>query len=121
MVKVATALTACGIETTWNYNRFFHIHPSLQQHLPLAVLKRHLIRDNKALLHLVVATALTACGIETVCCSISRRSSVGVATALTACGIETGGSDLDKDAFGLCLLQQYLPLAVLKLPLYICL
>ena len=86
---VATALTACGIETfkSWSYTgsdcRW------LQQHLPLAVLK-HAPERTIFLRTVLVATALTACGIETneyVPNSNIRKSIV--ATALTACGIET--------------------------------
>ena len=62
--RVATALTACGIET-WH-------------HWPI-------INNNTN----TVATALTACGIETVYPWCSLRTSNIVATALTACGIET--------------------------------
>ena len=58
---VATALTACGIETQ-------HTH--------------HLSTE------LYVATALTACGIETFK-YIKKHIGLKVATALTACGIET--------------------------------
>ena len=62
---VATALTACGIETCVNtfscyINNFF------------------------------VATALTACGIETLDAAFFTKVRNCVATALTACGIETG-------------------------------
>ena len=61
---VATALTACGIETQ-------HTH--------------HLSTE------LYVATALTACGIETRDQStiVRPKHHHEVATALTACGIET--------------------------------
>ena len=61
----------------------------MQQYLPLAVLKRQLIRTDSIYLS-EVATVLTACGIET---SVRHNT-------------------FDKEAF---LLQQYLPLAVLKL------
>ena len=61
---VATALTACGIETS-------------------------AARDQKPDIFLV-ATALTACGIETMSLVGSRSLfSWSVATALTVCGIET--------------------------------
>ena len=64
-VFVATALTACGIETPAK---------------PVDI----------ASLLTIVATALTACGIETICSRyIFRRHLHKVATALTACGIET--------------------------------
>ena len=63
-ITVATALTACGIETFWVWQ---------YDTVPL-----------------FVATALTACGIETGQNSETRGSnSIAVATALTACGIET--------------------------------
>ena len=62
MLFVATALTACGIETS----KLLLVKSNsgeLQQHLPLAVLKLkeifpQTVGDS-------VATALTACGIET--------------------------------------------------------
>ena len=65
----------------------------------------------------MVATVLTACGIET-----SLRyyeDSLGiwsqVATVLTACGIETCRGLSTFSLFNESRLQQYLPLAVLKL------
>ena len=61
---------------------------SLQQHLPLAVLKLEFRANNS--IEVFVATALTACGIETVMpLSDGTLASGFVATALTACGIET--------------------------------
>ena len=61
---VATALTACGIETLLCFKLKVAI-AELQQHLPPAVLKqnfiKHIFFDS---IH-IVATALTACGIET--------------------------------------------------------
>ena len=60
---VATALTACGIET-----RLLSI-----------------LNSNGS----SVATALTACGIETVLTHHIIQGLYSVATALTACGIET--------------------------------
>ena len=61
---VATALTACGIETLFivfsSLNKQYKL---LQQHLPLAVLKRQ--QFGSTALNTRVATALTACGIET--------------------------------------------------------
>ena len=64
---VATALTACGIETL----SFLGVQHSLnvqllQQHLPLAVLKLVLFKLIR-IADKLVATALTACGIETFC------------------------------------------------------
>ena len=85
---VATVLTACGIETFTTLSNFFK-NVSLQQYLPLAVLKLN---------------------SEICCCMQSKKL---VATVLTACGIETiWVLALAKVLF---LLQQYLPLAVLKL------
>ena len=86
--SVATALTACGIETNTSYFELSQDN-RLQQHLPLAVLK-HAPERTIFLRTVLVATALTACGIETneyVPNSNIRKSIV--ATALTACGIET--------------------------------
>ena len=60
---VATALTACGIETL-GAGISGHWIRRLQQHLPLAVLKLHR-QVLRWLRHSQVATALTACGIET--------------------------------------------------------
>ena len=40
LLKVATALTACGIETIQYYVLHHRMNEALQQHLPLAVLKR---------------------------------------------------------------------------------
>ena len=62
---------------------------------------------------MLVATVLTACGIETDL-EISILWIIAVATVLTACGIET----IVQIIFGQLFyfrLQQYLPLAVLKL------
>ena len=60
---VATVLTACGIETVSTLNLSINFN-SLQQYLPLAVLKP---QPNilKQLYFPLVATVLTACGIET--------------------------------------------------------
>ena len=60
--KVATVLTACGIETV-PFPIIISTSPSLQQYLPLAVLKP--IKDVKTKALKIVATVLTACGIET--------------------------------------------------------
>ena len=91
-----------------------NVTTALQQCLPLAVLKLDWNRSISVYFP-GVATVLTACGIET-------TSKVGhifinsiVATVLTACGIETVSSEY------LCfkntsMLQQCLPLAVLKQP-----
>ena len=63
MCNVATALTACGIETLKCLTHMAKSMLTLQQRLPLAVLKPQPTRNQKILN--VVATALTACGIET--------------------------------------------------------
>ena len=64
-LKVATVLTACGIETFEKTpKKFLPSLDWLQQYLPLAVLKHvNFIIFNK--LYAKVATVLTACGIET--------------------------------------------------------
>ena len=63
MLKVATAPTACGIETCGgsDYDTDSYV---LQQHLPLAVLKPT-IKGSIEVGAPQVATAPTACGIET--------------------------------------------------------
>ena len=61
---VATALTACGIETQIYQHNYYSWITVLQQHLPLAVLKRCKRRKANTVPP-TVATALTACGIET--------------------------------------------------------
>ena len=108
-MEVATALTACGIETS---KRILYCNKtwSLQQHLPLAVLKR--INHDDFPPCYKVATALTACGIETNT-PLKTCSALKVATALTACGIET--IILSSVRRYVTQLQQHLPLAVLKL------
>ena len=85
---VATALTACGIETISLLKRVVMFIYMLQQRLPLAVLKQ------------AYALALTIFDCH-------------VATALTACGIETLLRQAG-DTKHYVLLQQRLPLAVLK-------
>ena len=60
---VATAPTACGIETTQHRFLVLSLTRELQQHLPLAVLKLTTILLSG--FFLLVATAPTACGIET--------------------------------------------------------
>ena len=63
---VATVLTACGIETDSIKNCYF-VFCSLQQCLPLAVLKPSISSISAMRLKLIgVATVLTACGIETI-------------------------------------------------------
>ena len=65
-----------------------------------------------------VATVLTACGIETLRNTRVKCVHVRVATVLTACGIETEEwkTIATTEPF---VLQQCLPLAVLKRTLYI--
>ena len=72
-------------------------------------------RLNAGFLESAVATVLTACGIETWfrCCNFYIQ--FRVATVLTACGIETLSQLFKVDSFFCSKLQQYLPLAVLKL------
>ena len=60
---VATALTACGIETS--FLAFNSAERWLQRRLPLAVLKP-LNEFKDFVRRIFVATALTACGIETI-------------------------------------------------------
>ena len=64
----------------------------------------------------MVATVPTACGIETYEQFEKCERKTCVATVPTACGIETSFIKY----FGRidCVLQQYLPLAVLKLALF---
>ena len=65
----------------------------------------------------MVATVLTACGIETVqSIGVIKDSNRSVATVLTACGIETYISG--EGSYFFYLLQQCLPLAVLKRSLF---
>ena len=64
-----------------------------------------------------VATVLTACGIETLGGSRTLKELPEVATVLTACGIETKQKTFYCGRNIIFLLQQYLPLAVLKLML----
>ena len=63
--KVATVLTACGIETQeWQHRYQYRQMNPLQQYLPLAVLKLSGIYPIFLRIS-SVATVLTACGIET--------------------------------------------------------
>ena len=68
------------------------------------------MRENDA-----VATVLTACGIETLLLATMAQNTLPVATVLTACGIETTNFSCLNAASFERPLQQYLPLAVLKL------
>ena len=68
---------------------------------------------NTGFLGPAVATVLTACGIETdITAKNTSEHIVAVATVLTACGIETMKPFTASSVP--FLLQQYLPLAVLK-------
>ena len=84
---VATVLTACGIETEHFVQSLYDVFGK-------------------------VATVLTACGIETDKEHITDYLICLVATVLTACGIETSPCSRIPETGRL--LQQYLPLAVLK-------
>ena len=59
--NVATAPTACGIETVDIFVALPTLS-SLQQHLPLAVLKPH--KTKVFIVPEIVATALTTCGMR---------------------------------------------------------
>ena len=75
-------------------------------------------RMNTGFLDPAVATVLTACGIETLLHTlIAFRFTSSVATVLTACGIETYLYFWRYINYLLMVLQQCLPLAVLKLSL----
>ena len=65
-----------------------------------------------------VATVLTACGIETDLFCYKSYYYYIVATVLTACGIETELVKIVMCMLKKNKLQQYLPLAVLKLKYY---
>ena len=69
---------------------------------------------NSGFLGPAIATVLTACGIETEDAYVVSESFARIATVLTACGIETSVT-LPQMTFLVIVLQQYLPLAVLKL------
>ena len=86
-LAVATVLTACGIETNGYLSRPYTTF-TLQQYLPLAVLKLQILKHS-CFKFCCVATVLTACGIETVIESGRMIPRLTVATVLTACGIET--------------------------------
>ena len=60
----------------------------------------------------IVATVPTACGIETLYYHLLSCNRLEVATVPTACGIET--RNLRRNNRKSLMLQQYLPLAVLK-------
>ena len=87
--KIAIVLTACGIETNKTNKNSLTSFRTLQQCLPLAVLKR----IKKAYGYStsdVIAIVLTACGIETDCGNFDHPCCLlYIAIVLTACGIET--------------------------------
>ena len=86
-LPVATALTACGIETPNNIETEF-LYALLQQRLPLAVLKRQMMLVMVFESELQQRLPLAVLKLKTVRVKpsvVTRR----VATALTACGIET--------------------------------
>ena len=85
-ITVATALTACGIETQINIIKK-QLKYKLQQRLPLAVLKLEMSYIWK-LIHLKLQQRLPLAVLKRHQTN-SRNSSRSVATALTACGIET--------------------------------
>ena len=90
ILPVATVPTACGIET---YDGFYEEDKNIGE----------------------VATVPTACGIETVFLITTSPETVRpVATVPTACGIETDKILFFHDFLLQEMLQQYLPLAVLK-------
>ena len=63
-IYVATVPTACGIETLSNVFIASILFGSLQQYLPLAVLKRFAQIIKFHFKYLLVATVLTACGMR---------------------------------------------------------
>ena len=90
----------------------------LQQYLPLAVLKLAKIKDKciKANVLLQQYLPLAVLKLDRYCYLITGPDKVAscVATVLTACGIETATTPSSSDVT-FSALQQYLPLAVLKL------
>ena len=107
---VATVLTACGIETLYildvSLKDFL-----LQQCLPLAVLKRSNTSRRE---RRVVTSCNSAYRLRywNILSHFFQRRNVSVATVLTACGIETWV--YPNWSFNTNMLQQCLPLAVLK-------
>ena len=81
LCSVATVLTACGIETGYNCIEIkFLSFRTLQQYLPLAVLKHTFFAKTNGKSIGKVATVLTACGIET-----SSLLAVGLITRDISC------------------------------------
>ena len=109
---VATVPTACGIETF--YAKHLSWITKLQQYLPLAVLKLENYQNSENTLN-IVATVPTACGIETRTKILWMWLDIqSVATVPTACGIETWIVLEYQPLHTSIMLQQCLPLAVLK-------
>ena len=86
---VATVLTACGIETTRNITFYHFCFQSLQQCLPLAVLKPTSVLFSFTLLFFSCNSAyrLRYWNDNSVAKFFAAKDKV--ATVLTACGIET--------------------------------
>ena len=83
---IAIVPTACGIETP---KLFFKLRSSsLQQYLPLAVLKPPPLYVQQLKI-CAIAIVPTACGIETPQDSKEKRKADTIAIVPTACGIET--------------------------------
>ena len=110
LLPVATALTACGIETYRRVYRMLWDTIVLQQHLPLAVLK--LISWDYYTPHESCNSTYRLRYWNIYILQQEYYAVNVVATALTACGIET---DLHELLALWNRLQQHLPLAVLKL------
>ena len=87
VLLVATVLTACGIETIWLRDWTFSCSISLQQCLPLAVLK-HLVPDDKEH-HSSLQQCLPLAVLKQLTLQRNLTKLYRVATVLTACGIET--------------------------------
>ena len=114
--NVATVLTACGIETFYHAEHFtFCVFNTLQQYLPLAVLKQSYSWTKRLAIDRV-ATVLTACGIETEVTIGGTTKFFRLQQYLPLAVLKLGGR---RSFYYTVWLQQYLPLAVLK-PIYYC-
>ena len=113
LTTVATVLTACGIETLSIYIFYYLSDTWLQQCLPLAVLKQPKINPYNQQ-HNSCNSAYRLWYWNTILLQFFLLQLRLVATVLTACGIETGLLIRCPITIS-SLLQQYLPLAVLKL------
>ena len=115
LFQVATVLTACGIETEDECcTDIVKAMYELQQYLPLAVLKPGqpvTVETNSSLQQYLPLAVLKQPPAE----QTNEHYYCHVATVLTACGIETLLMLFSFGIFGYRMLQQYLPLAVLKL------